>query len=238
MLLISSTLFLPLIANADIAPDPGTHEYSTHAVFDNIADYPSFDVYASNYRRFGPTPIIANDAIEPRAEQIQSNGHPASTLAPFFAVRKSNQSLIVHKDDPYGEQGDIWGTLPENKQYMVNATVTGEGESLKNELVSGNLPDSNPAVYIVWVYHIDNLTDTSFTAHFVSESRYDADVNLVYGSALPKTLASASTPTSATESSTTVVPSETSNTPWTTIWIVISGLGLIIILLAYKAWKK
>ncbi len=224
-LLIGFTL-LPFMAKADIAPDPGMHEYSFHAEFDNLADYPDYDVYVSESWRFGPSLVLAGDAVAPIASDIELNGHPSTFLPPFVAVKQSNQAKIVHKDDPYGEQGDMWDSLPENQQYFINATVTGRGASLENETVLGGfLPDSNPAVYFVWVYHIDSLSDTEFTAHFVSESRYDAQATLVDGPALSSTI----------ETNTTPVSSANTSTPY---WIVIVGVGVIILILAGKAWKK
>ncbi len=235
-LALCTTLLLPQIANADIAPEPGTHEYSTHAVFDNLADYPDYDVYATNNWRFGPTPILAGDAVAPESEQLESNGHPSSSVPPFFAVKKSNQALITHQEDPNGEQGDMWGSLTENQQYKIDATVTGEGA----DLGENNLPDSNAAVYVVWVYHIDNLTDTSFTAHFVNEARYDSDGKLAYGALTDSVSTSTATtvPTSNSEPSTTAVPSETPEASQTPIWIAISCLGVALLAVAIKAWRK
>ncbi len=249
ILLIGATI-LPFAAKADIAPDPGTHEYSTHAEFDNLADYPGYDVYATMSWRFGPSLTLAKDAVAPVQKDIASNGHPTSDLPPFVAVKKSNQSLIAHKDDPSGEQGDMWDKLPENKQYLIVATGTGEGKSLKTELVNGALPDSNPAVYIVWTYHIDQLTDAQFTAHFVSESRYDATAKLVSGPALPTVRTATPVVATTVQPATDTVPvaatpiivpapvADSTNSSSTPFWIAIVVMGAAILVLATKAWKK
>jgi hypothetical protein len=244
VLLIGASM-LPFAARADIAPDPGTHEFSTHAKFDNLADYPGYDVYASLQWRFGPSATLAKDAVAPTLEDVESNGHSTSDLPPFFAIKKNNQALIAHKDDPGGEQGDIWDDLPENLSYMIGATVTGVG-SVLDVTSRGTLPDSNPAVYIVWTYHIDRLTDTEFAVRFVSESHYDAAAKLVSGPALPsvRTASTAVQPTSETAPDATdpvvvsapvATPSNPSSAPY---WIAIVIMGAAILVLATKAWKK
>jgi len=238
--LIPALLLVPMIVQADIAPAPGTHEFSTHAAFDNLTDYPAYDVYASDYWLFGPSPILATDEATTLTQQMQQQGHLYSTMSPFFAVKKSDQAMIVHREDPGQEQGDIWAQLPENERYMINGIVTGEGASLKDELTNnGILRDSNPAVYVVWVYHIDSLTDTSFTAHFVKESRYDSTGAAVsYAESSdgddPATTDARQSITNQDQSSPTAAP--TSSVPY--LKIVMVALGAVIIVLVLKKWKR
>ncbi|MFA5945325.1 MAG: hypothetical protein WC802_00230 [Patescibacteria group bacterium] len=242
--------FAPLAAQADIAPDPGTHEWSTHAMFDNLADYPRYDVYVSENWRFGPSLVLASDAVAPTPEQALGTGHPSSEGTPFIAVKQSNQAKIFHQDDPGQEHGDLWDILPENQQYFIKAVVTGQGADMSKEtLMNGSLPDSNHTNYIAYVYHIDSLTDTAFTVHFVSESRLDKTGVLISGPNLSK--ASISTDQIIAGVPALPAPFDNGNngrvivaspavamSPFALIWIVIVCMGAIILALAIKTWKK
>ncbi len=179
-LALLSFFVLPLVAKADIAPDPGYHRVSGCAFFDNLSDFPTYDVYETLYWRFGPSATPATPSSNIDALLTGEYGCSNDSGNPFFAIKQSNQKNIVHKSDD--ERGDWWDTLSENKQYFINATVTGTGTDYSSELVNGDMPDSNPTVTFVSVYHIDSLTDTTFTAHLSSEAQYDKN-----GKALTKT---------------------------------------------------
>ncbi len=161
---------LPFTAKADIAPEPGFHYTKGCAFFDNLSEYPAFDVYSTSNWRFGPSaiPAIVSDQID---ATVSSQYGCQDSGRPFFAIKQSNQKNIVHKSDD--ERGDWWDTLPENTKYYINATVTGKTTDYSSQLVQGAMPDSNPAVTFTTTYHIDSLTDTAFTAHVVAEAQYD-----------------------------------------------------------------
>lgn len=165
-----SAALLPFTARADIAPEPGFHYTYNCAFFDNLSEFPTYDVYETSSWRFGPSmvPAVASNKINETVSSQYGCGHVGQ---PFFAIKQSNQKNIVHKSDD--ERGDWWDTLPENTQYYINATVTGKPTDFSSQLVRGAMPDSNPTTTFTTVYHIDSLTDTTFTTHLVSEAQYD-----------------------------------------------------------------
>jgi len=203
--------FVPIRVLADIAPDPGFHDYSKCVFIDNLSDYPDYDVYATYNWRFGPSATSVQAPVDP------FDGICRDTRAPFFAIKQSDQKNIVHKNDE--ERGDFWYALPENEKYFVPASVTGSGTDVSKEIVAGNLPDSNQAYSFVSIYHIDNLSDSTFDISFVKESRYDKN-NLLLN-----------TNESLKDDSETVTDSKT-------IIVVGVSLGLIILIIAWKKWKK
>lgn len=232
LLLLASSL-TPFVAQADIAPDPGTHTFYECAYIDNLADYPDYDVYVTLNWRFGPSPMLAS-APTNTCSLIKG----ASTGTPFIAVKKSNQEKITHEQDPGGEQGDIWSQLAENKAYIIEQAEFGGtvktgiviGASEEIFASGGNLPDSNPAVHFISIFHIDSLTDSAFTVHLVSEDKYDKSGNLV-GS-------SSSTTPSTTDDSTVVPETLEAPVPVALMSVVIICLGAILVTVAMKTWKK
>lgn len=173
---IMMLIFLaPVSAFADIAPDPGFHEVCSHVYIDNLGEYPDFDVYATKSWRFGPSAIEAQGTEEKLDSECY--GHGNSTSEPFFAIKVSDQENIVTEAD--GERGDNWDLLEENWQYFIHAVVAESPEGFGDELVNGVMPDSNPAVTHVAIYHIDSLDDESFSMSVVGEEEYDESQELV-----------------------------------------------------------
>lgn len=177
-LVVISAMFFPMVAKADIAPDPGFHEVVSCAYFDNLDEFPNYDVYTSYGWRFRPSAMLASSA-DTIATSLAGTYGCSQTDTPFFAINQNNQSSITHETDPYGEQGDMWYSLEQNQQYFIPAVVSGTTTDFSDQLVHGNMPDSNPAVSFVNVYHIDKLTDTAFEARLVSESTYDENDKLI-----------------------------------------------------------
>lgn len=167
-----SLVFFPFTAKADIAPEPGYHYVTSCAYFDNLSDYPAYDVYATSNWRFGPSAVDARSSGDMNTDLTSDYGC-GNTGAPFFAVKDSNQKNITHQTDD--ERGDWWDTLEENKKYFINATVTGTPRDFSDELVQGAMPDANRTASFVSVYHIDALTDSTFSVRLVGEAQYDED---------------------------------------------------------------
>lgn len=193
-LLLVSSLIIPSVAKADIAPDPGFHEIYSCAFFDNLSDFPDYDVYATSQWRFGPSAIVAKstDSIDTALASQYGCGNIGK---PFFAINQDNQKNIVHETD--SERGDYWDEISENQQYFINATVTGASNFDYSELVYGDMPDSNPAVTFVSTYHIDTLNDSTFVVRLVGEALYDKDGKLlseVTDATSPMTTAQSLTP--------------------------------------------
>lgn len=218
-LLLVATILAPATAKADIAPDPGFHEFTQCAFIDNLTDYADYDVYSTLNWRFGPSLTPAQESQTPPTD-CQDNGEP------FFAIKKSNQANIVHQDDPGQERGDIWDELAVNQPYLIKATTTGVVTAISDVTAMGDLPDTNPAVWFVAVYHIDSLTDTAFNVRLVGESRYDAKGLLV------------SSPTVSDDSTT----SESAATSWFTSerlpWVILIGAGVLLLAIAMKSRKN
>ncbi|MDP2631467.1 MAG: hypothetical protein Q8P30_01720 [Candidatus Uhrbacteria bacterium] len=207
-------LFMPAVALADIGPDPGFHEYYYCAYVDNINDYPDYDIYSTLNWRFGPSLILAYDASEIFNDSCEYRNR---TSAPFLAIVKDNQDLIVHKDDD--ERGDLWDTLPENEQYFIHSSVTGSLSDISDEFVNGFIPDSNPIYARASIYHIDNLDADSFEVSLISESMYDESQQLI--------------------SMEVVEDSAVGNSRSSIILtIVLVGTGFFLIWLSVKRWKK
>ncbi len=218
-LLLTASILTPFAAKADIAPDVGFHRVTQCAFIDNLADYPDYDVYATHNWRFGPSLILSQN-LQTLSDGCEDSG------TPFFAVKKSDQAKIQHQNDPGQERGDIWNELAINKPYLLEATTTGARTDISKETVNGDLPDTNPAVWFVAVYHIDTLTDANFNVRLVRETRYDADGQLV--------------------SSTTVSGDDDVNEKTAASWfederlpwIVLIGVGIILLAVAVRSKKK
>ena len=174
--LLLGSLFVPFIAKADIAPDPGFHEVTSCAFFDNLSDFPDYDVYATSQGRFGPSAILArsSDAIDTALASEYGCGIIGK---PFFAINQDDQVRITHAIDD--EKGDYLDELDQNQQYFINATVTGASNFDYSDLVRGEMPDSNPTATYVSTYHIDTLNDLTFNVRLVGEALYDEDGKLL-----------------------------------------------------------
>ncbi len=209
--MLAITFLTPLSALADIAPDPGFHDYNLCAYIDNLEDFPDYDIYVTKNWRFGPSATLAEDPSE------HSNEDCGSISEPIFAIKSSNQENITHEVEE--ERGDIWDILPENEQYFINASVTGSTTfNISENLVNGYLPFSNPTVSYVSVFHIDNLTDESFDVHLVSKAEYDENGQIL--------------------SSTLTEEQNSTNSLATILTVAAAGLGIVLLLLAAKKWNK
>lgn len=226
--LLLGSLLSPFIAKADVAPDRGSHPYISIAVIDNLANFEDFDVYTSYLYRFGPAPTLAQgpEAI-PTLVKDADNHHGFG--GPFYAVRKVDQSKIIHQDDPGKEQGDIWYQLTDNQRYILQATEDGTPSDFSSELVGGGVPDSNPVVGFVSTYHIVRLDDDSnFDVRLVGESRYDKNGKLLSNVAISNDQ----------KQNTTVSESMTLGLSTSTLVTgVLVGLGILGLIIGIKAWK-
>lgn len=234
--------FAPFMVHADIAPDPGYHEFATCAFVDNLADFSGYDIYMKQNWRFGPSAVIAQNPQVPSAVGYGMNCDGIG--APWFAVKQSDQAKLVHEIDE--EHGDKWDILSHNQPYLIKALMSDEQDGVPRH-GGNNLPDSNPLYTSIFVYHIDSLAASGFTYHFVSKSDYDKDNKLIGGPDLADWKASVAT-TTETQTQPQVQPQPQTQTqeqrqvitPINT-WIltgVIVLLGLSNIILAMILWKK
>ncbi len=221
-LLLAIAFLTPYNVFADVAPDPGFHYYAFCSFIDNLDDFPNYDVYETQYYRV-PRFVSALNPSEKFNGECGAYGDGENLGSPFMAVKKSNQAFITHKEadtnvDEFA--GDKWGLLPENQKYFILSSVVDKNrESIKERTVGSSLPDSDPSVFFVSVYHITKLTDDSFDLSLVSESEYDVNEQLVSHS-------EKNTQWWLFDSFEKIVPA----------FLVIIGIGLI--LLATKKWKK
>ena len=224
-LLVAVTLFSPFFAKADIAPNRGNHASVELAIIDNLADYPDYDVYVSSNWRFGPSPVLASGPDLIAAVAKGADGHSGWSV-PIYVVKQSDQSKVIHKDDPNQERGDIWYDLSENDAYIRQAKVSGAPTDFAAIAgKAGGIPDSDPSVAFVSSYHIDKLTDTSFEVSLVSESVYDAKGGLVSGPGVVDTK---------TADDVLGVPGLTPNLLVTGLLVALGILGLVV---GAKAWN-
>jgi hypothetical protein len=211
--LISAVLlamsFAPLAARADILPE-GEHPVVTTAWIDNTADFLEYDFYLTGSTHAGGV----------SAQPVTGMDTSVITLvgeAKFIAVKTSDKAKIVSgakADCP--ECGDNWFALPANAKYIVTSNYS--------LTIYPTLPDENPTTRFSYGIHIDSLNGQTMHASTASTGMYDKNLKTVTPD--PSLVTSTSTPTSTTAPSMTFV------------WIIVACLGVAILALAIKAWKK